>query len=664
MAIDFPTAYDFLLTIDGVDYGMLLTVDGQTGLRHMNEGLAPLLTPQQRISEFSYEHIPPEIDVAAAFENWSEGAGFAEHVSIANPLGITSTTTNTPKGYSHSEGLDLSWTNRVYTSPKRQTDLAATGSAIAAAPTFFWYSSEFGFWCLAGMYMYKYDLPTMSWVLRNTAAAAVTSVAELNGVMYVSLSESAYIYSTDVSGNLWTTATLAGGLTSDIADLFTTRRSSLWAMRGESLYTTTNGQNGGVNWSSATTVGSTTELTNSMLTVNDEIWIFKREGIYVYDGTNVQQIWNASYISSANGKYAMSHSDGAIYVVYGSFIIGIDAFNTSSTPLRVVYPAQEGERESLIPHDSKEIKGSISQLAGNFHELMFTVTNAHGHTHLMKLDPRTLVFHTYAYLGENASSACYITSPGVQHADNPTVAVGYGTGAAHYIIPRSDMLPEDDDNYQFDTASGAAYGPWISYGARAFEKFLNRGTVLARHATAGQPIELYYELDNDGTETLLVTAQDEGLTSANVGSTVSFNRLRYVIRMSATSESQSPILVAATLHSTLNPPRRKIWKPVITVAPENELRNGVNDTQDPAVVRAALMGAGTKRLTLTDWHQNTFTVRMLDIQEQGITRYSRGGEERDAQIYQLVLAEITPGQTNTSSAIYGADAYGSGKVYG
>ena len=665
MAVDFTTAYDLTLTIDGVDYGLVLYVDQQTGMRHLNEGLAPLLTPQQRISEFSYEHIPPEIDVAAAFENWSGGAGFNEHVAVSNPLGITSSTSNTPRSYNYSKGLDLSWTNRVYMSPKRQTDLAATGSAIAAAPTFFWYSSEFGLWCIAGVYMYKYNFPTNSWVLRNTAAAAVTSMVELNGVLYASLTESAYIYTTSTSGIGWTTSTLAGGLTNYIADLFVTRRSSLFAIRGESLYATTNGQNGGVNWSAGTAIGSTSEQTNSMITINDEIWIFKREGIYVYDGTNATQVWVSPYITDQNGKYALSHSDGNVYVVYGSFILGIEAFNTSSTPLRIVFPAQANDSDaSVIPHDAEEIKGTISQLTGNLHELMFTVENAHGHVHLMKCDPRTQVFHTYAYLGANSSAACLIAPAGTMHATNPCVAVGYGTGAAHYILPQSDMLPEDDGAYEFDTTEGFVVGPWISYGARAFDKFLNRGTVLARHATAGQPITLSYERDNDDNETTLVTAMDEGSNSSNVSGEVSFNRLRYIIRMNAASVAQSPILVAATLHATLNPPRRKVWKPLIQLAPNLELRDGTRDPQDPATVRAALLAAGTKRVTLTDSHQHTYTVRLLDVQEQGMMRYREGGIERDSQIFQLVLAEITPGTTNQAQGQYGNDAFGGGKVYG
>ena len=662
MAVHFPTAYDFTLTVDGNDYGFLLYVDPQTSQRHLNEGLAPMLTPQQRVTEFGYEHIPPEIDIAASYENWSDGAGYVEYTGLTSPFGLTTSNSNAPRVYNFSRGLDLSWNNRIYVSPARNTDLASTGGAVAAAPTFYWNSITFGYWLAAGVYLYKYDLTSAAWVLKLTASAAITSIAELSGVMYVSITGVAYQYTTD--GTTFTVATLSGSLTSDIADLFVVRRSSLWAMRSELLYATTNGQNGGVNWSAGTAIGSTSELTQSMVTVADDIWVFKREGIYNFDGTTGTQVWTAKYLSTTNGKYSYIHSDGNIYVVYGSEIIGLNPFVTTETPMRIVYPAQRLSKSDTTAgsHDSQEIKGTISQITGTFHELFFTVTNPNGRTYLMKGDPDTQVYHTYAYLGTETNAACFVAGPGVQHSANPCLSLGYSTGAIHYILPRSELRPEDDPNYRFDTTTGSVYGPWMGYGARAFMKFLNRGTILGLNLTAGQTATLGYELDDSGTVTTLVTAIDGGTTTAQVTTAVEFNRLRYYLTMSAVADVQSPILLAATLHATLNPPRNHMWRPLVRLAPQLELRDGTFDNQDPHVLLHTLFDAANKRITLTNSHNMEYVVKLLDIQEQVFGNSEKGGEERDTQVFQLVFAEITSLTSDASTGHYGADVYGGGKV--
>ena len=641
--VDLGPNYDFTLTFNGASYGIMLYVDPQTGQKHWGEGISPLMTPQQRTTAFSYEHVPPEIDVPASFENWSEGAGYTEHLGEGNA----------PRGYNYSRGLDFSWGTRGYQSPARQADNASTGGAIAAAPVLFWYSSTFGLWCMASTTLYKYDLTTNTWVSKDTASAAYTSAAELNGVMYVSINGLAYHYSTD--GNTWTTATLGGTLTNDIADLFVVRNASLWAMRLEALYTTTNGQNGGVNWGGPTAIGSTSESTKSMVVANGDIWMFKREGIYTYDGTTVSQVWVPKFLSSTNGTYAYVHSDGVIYVVYNTMLLGVDPFNTTDAPLRVVYPN--------IAHDTQEIKGTISQVSGNFHELFFTVTNPMGRVYLMKLSPGSRVAHTYAYLSTNANAACIVVGAGVMHSTNPCLATGYGTAAVHYILPRADMRPEDDVYYEYDTAEGEVIGSWIDYGARAFPKFLNQGTILGLNVTAGQPIALHFYKDEEDNHNTLLSAVDSNLTSANVTSEVSFYRLRYHIHMSAVSEVQSPILLGATLHATLNPPRRRIWRPVIHLKANGQLRDGQVDTQDPSVVREALVSGVTKRATMVDRHNRSYVVRLLDMQEQFLVVHEQGSDERDSQVFQLTIAEIYPQGSGSPAAVYGDDAYGGGKVF-
>lgn len=664
MSVPLRRQYDMTLTIGGKDYGYQLWEDPQ-GQKHWNEGLAPLITPQQRITEFSYEHIPPEIDMPAAFENWSSGAGATEFLSTtATSTGFYQLNSNTPKTYNYSQGVDASWDNRLYLSPARVADLADSGSDVAAAPTFFFSSQTFGVWCIASTYMYQYNQASGTWVLKKTATAAVTSMAELNGVLYASVTGAAYVYSTDSTGVAWTTYSDNVLNASNVADLFVVRNATILAMRSEKAYITTNGQNGGVAWSAGTAIGSSSETTKSLAVVNGSYWVFKIEGIYKWDGTAVTDVWHPKFLTSTNGNSAFVWYDGLIYTVYNSRILSIDSFNTTDATLQFIYPPEPKiVNITSEPKDSPELKGSISQITGTFNDLIFTVTNPQGNTYLMKGDPRTQVYHSLAYLGANTNAACLAAGAGTIHASNPVILTGYGRAAVHYVMPRSDLRPEDDTNYRYET-TGIMYGPWMGYGARGFNKFLNRGTVLGTGITAGQNVTLGYQLDdNTTTTTTLVNAIDYGITSTNTSSTVSFYRIRFVMTLNGASTQTSPIVVAATLHATINPPRRRTWKPLIQLAPNLILRDGTTDSQDPTTLRNALYKAATSRITMTDRESNQFIVRVLDIQETQIKPYTEGAYESDSQVLQVTLAEITTVSTSAQGAKYGQAKYSQGYSY-
>lgn len=665
MSVPFRTQYDMTLSYGGKTYGYQLYED-QYGQKHWNEGLADLIAPQSRISEFSYEHIPPQIDVPAAFEDWSLGAGYTEFRARFGSALVTANT-NMPITYNYSQNVDASWDNRLYLSPLLNTAPKSPSGSLDANPSFYFNSNTFGFWCIANQYMYKYDISSTSWVLKNTAAANVLSIAELNGVMYASVSGNSYIYSLD--GTTWTTYTGATLNAANIADLFVVRGSVLMAMRQEKAYVTTNGQNGGVAWSAGTAIGSTSETTKSMVVANNQYWIFKTQGIYMWDGTTVNEIWKPEYITTANGAYSFVWYDGNIYSTYGSRILSIDPFNTQYSSLKFVYPPEGGHSAGSDvttvagPHDSIEIKGTISQITGTFSDLWFTITNPDGRTYVIKGDPVTMVYHTVGYLGSYTSTAAYAVGPGTGHPTNPCFMFGKNANSVYYILPRDDLRPEDDPNYVFES-TGTIYGPWLGYGARAFNKFLNRGTVLGTDITAGQNVKLSYQLDDDSTTTTqLVDAIDYGLNTHNVTGNVPFNRIRYVITLNTQSETSTPIMTSATFHATLNPPRRRTWKPMINLRPNQLLRDGNKDYQDVSDLRNALFSAVTERVTMTDRENNSYIVRILDIQEVQLAFSTTGAYETDNQVFQVTLAEIAPVTSQLQVAKYTQARYQEGYKY-
>lgn len=691
MSVALRNQYDMTLTIGGKNYGYQLWED-PNGNKHWNEGLAPLITPQQRITEFSYQHIPPEIDMPAAFESWSLGAGSTEFAATApSQGGLSQITANIPKVYDYSSNIDASWGDRLYLSPARVPD-----ALLTTQPTFFFNSDVYGLWCAAGVYLYKYSLTTATWVLKLTGSAVITSMAENNGVLYVSLQDVAYQYATDLVGTTWTVFTGGNLESQSAADLFTVRGNVLMAMYNEKAYVTINGQNGGTAWSAGTAIGNTSETSKSLVVANNKYWIFKTQGIYSWDGTTVSVLWLPQYIESTNGKSAYVWYDGNIYTVYGSRILAIDPFDTQAASLKFVYPPEgtDGHEE----HNSLELKGTISQISGTFNDLVFTVSNFNGGVYIMKGDPKTEIYHTLAYVGDStsvvpipgpagtttANTACIAVGPGIMHSTNPCIATGAylntetGANSQHYILPKLNLMPDEDSSYKF-AVTGSIYGPWISYGARSFNKFLNSGSILGTGITAGQNVVLSYQLDDDiATTTQLVSAIDYGITTERVTTSVPFYRLRYVVSMNAVSglgalvwsgsvtstfSTSGPILIGATLHATMNPPRRRMWKPLIELKLNNNLRDGGQDGQDVGALRTALYAAAEQRITMTDRENNTFIVRILDIQEQQIDFVSEGASESDVQVLQLSLAEITTLTSQLVGAKYGQARYSQGYIY-
>lgn len=659
MAVSFRSQYDLTLSYSGKNYGYQLYED-QYGQKHWNEGLADLIAPQSRISEFSYEHIPPQIDVPAAFENWSIGAGYTEFRAQFGTA-LTASNTNMPVTYNYSQNIDASWDNRLYLSP-----LINSAGTLAANPTLYFNSSYFGFWCAANQYLYRYDLSSNSWVLKHTAAANIKSIAELNGVMYVSLLNAAYVYTTSTTGASFTTYTGATLESASIADLFVVRNNVLMAMRAEKAYVTTNGQNAGVVWSAGTSIGSSSDTTQSLAVANNQYWIFKKEGVYMWDGTTVNTIWTPDYITNQNGAYAYVWYDGNIYTTYGSRILAIDPFNTQYSSLKFVYPPESKSSggSAVGPHDSVEVKGTITQITGTFSDLMFSVLNPEGTTYIIKGDPVTQVYHTLGYISTASSVAAYAVGPNVVHPTNPGLVFARNAESVYYILPRDDLRPEDDPNYRY-ASTGTIYGPWLGFGARAFDKYLNRGTVLGTDISAAQNIVLAYQINDDtSATTTLVNAINYNLNTANQTSDVSFNRIRYVITMNNGGNStNSPVMTSATFHATLNPPRRRTWKPLIQLRPNQILRDGNEDYQDVRELRNALFSGVTQRITMTDRENNQYIVRILDIQEVQLAFTNIGGYETDNQVFQVTLAEIAPITSQLQVAKYTQARYQEGYKY-
>lgn len=565
-----------------------------------------------------------------------------------------------------------SWDGRidevaVFSTPPSQSQIEVVMAAtlldsFGGAPVKF-YQSSLGFFMLAGAYIYEYDLTTNTWVLRDDASAQSASykdIVELDGVLYATRGSTVtYKYSLD--GITWTLFTgsdfraeyiAARGNGSDVA--------ALWSNASHVIQTTTDGRNGGVAWAGSDEMGHSSETARSMIVVDNTIYLFKQEGIYSYDGVNSQDVWKTQSVNATNGKNAFLWSNGKIYVPYGRKLLEYDPYG--DTALEYVYPTKP-------TIDSLELRGDVTAIGGDDNNLYIAIKNRAGNTYIMKgyNSGGFWVWHSILYLGANDCNVLAIVTPGIMHATNPVLVYGYDTSTRKVVLPQDGIHPSDDPMCVFDTTEGVLYGSYLNFGAKTFNKFLNRGMMLGTNLSAGRYATLKYETDRSGSESTLVEAVSAGITDTDVSGEVEFALVRPVLYMATGDESSSPVVDAFALAATLNPRRKRMWQPVVLLDDQQLMKfGGSNNDYLPSVhdLRQALYGATTKRITMTDHDQHSYTVRLLDIRPAALVDKVQGGNERDLYAYQLVIVEVNTLSTDQTVAIYDESTYDSGHVYG
>ena len=651
------SAADFYLTVEGVEYPMFLALD-ENGNKQMGDGLAPTIAPQVRTSGFGYDHIPPNIEIMAPFERFTGGCGFSK------PRPVSDGVVHGSRFYDYSRGADLSFDDAMVVALERRAMLESDGTAIAAAPDGF-FDSTLGFFMWAGAYIYEWDLATVAWIQRDDATAtfsgaAYTDMAELDGVLYAARGNAAdYKYSTN--GTTWTAFTDAD----ENADVFAVRGNSsdvasVWKVNDNIIKATVSGINGGTAWAGGDEVGHTSETTYRAITVDNDIYTFKREGFYRYDGVNTQDVWKTRYFDASNGKNAFLWVDGKIYSTYGRRLLQYDPYGDTS--LRPIFPTPG--------MDSMEVIGTVAALGGDNTNLYIAVKNQAGNTYVMKGSESNnglWAWHTIAYLGANDCDALYVTGPGVLHATNPCIVYGRATAANYTVLPTQGMSPVDDTACTFETAEGVVYVSRVDYGAAAIPKFLNRGALLGYNLSGGRYATLSYEADRSGTITTLVSATSSGLTEGNEAAEVEFGLISPVLYVRTGDASSSPRVAAFAIGATPNPARYKQWAPTVILSDALEGRDGgQSDAAFPgaAAMRRILFGAVNKRVTLTDRDRSTFTVRMLDIQPAGLKDRAVGGHEYETSSYQILMVETAATSSAEIVGIYDESDYNAGHVFG
>ena len=637
------TNYDFILTVDGNNTGLLLAEDANTGEKMWGEGFAPAIAPQVRTDAFSLSHVSPEIEVLLTWENWTDGAGFQD-----DDGGL-----QTPSArYNYSQGVDASWQEAGLMLAFQRQD----SSGISAAPARF-FRNSLGVFALAEDDIFEWNTSTLTWDTRDSGGGVnYSDMAELNGVLYAArVGGTTYKYSAD--GITWTTFS---DETNDLFVFFATRDDVLWGIEPTGLIkNTTNGINGGsgVAWSAGDQVGSTSDTVSGFVEADDNLYIFKDTGIWRYTGTATAPVWTSEYVLSNNGDQPFRWVDGVVRTTYGDRLLGFDPVNgATAAPFTVLWPPPQ-----MVGNE--ETTGTITAIGGDLRNMYIAVKNGAGNTYIQKFSHGA--WHTTMYLGANDCDTLLVVGPGDFHDTNPVLLFGYGATVKYFILPRSGFDPSNDKSCKFDITGGTLFTSWSVVGSQAFPKWLNRIDMETRQTTAGIPITGQYEVDESGTAVTLVTANSPGRANGKTSSEVEFTRVRGLMKLESAVASTTPRLLGTVLHATQNPPRKRMWQPVVKVGENLETRGGNRDKQSAAVIKNRLFTAPNAFCQLTDRDGNVYQVRVLDVQNQGLIELKQGNMRRDEERLALTIVEITTISIADRRVMqWGRDTWGGGKVWG
>jgi hypothetical protein len=630
------TAPDVVIAYDGISESYRLAT--QEDVLQWFPSFLPEGVQEQQQGAFSYDDRPKSVSQPVSFENWSGGCGVVD-----DDPGTTRTNV-----YSYSRGVDPSW-GQLILSPQRQT---ATG--IAVAPTKFYRSPTYGYFCLTASAVYR--LVAGEWANVYTPAAAPTDIIEYGNstatYLFLAMGDSTdMVYTT----NSFTTTTT---VMSERGSFFTVRGSTsvepvLFCYKANGLARSSVNPVLSSNWSNEDQIGSRGQTVANVVTANDKMWVLKEEGIWTFDGTTIDTIVSTDLLKRAgNGSKVVERYDGHIYTNYGNRVIKIDPFD--ETVSRVWAPSHP------------ELNGKITALAADLRYLYIFTQNAEGNTYLVKKD--ILVDgnpHTIAYLGAVDVNAAVVVAAnvGALSTTNDNLVFGYGAAGGYFILPRDGYRPWEDTNCRYDTAGGTLYGSWVDVGAATYEKWLNGGRLLTLDSSGAKSVAVSYGLDGSSSTTALVTGNAPGLQTARVTTDGTFTRIRYAVTLSTGGSNTTPRMQALVFDCTPNPPRNRAWSFTVDLGDQSlKHANGTRSGDSFEALLSHLEGAVGKRATFTDYFGSEYTAKVVNVGVQGIKKTGigtgRAGSSRS--LVTVAAIEIAENLVVTNPFVWGAASGGAG----
>lgn len=435
--------------------------------------------------------------------------------------------------YFEGENIDTTQDGVVFLGPLINEVKESDDTDLDSAPVaFLWYNNTSELLCATSGKIYRYNVGSnLKWTAATTVVANVTHLAEYNGVAYAACGTNTYY--TSIDGDEWT----ACDLTDKTAQMFFSSPNAdgtanvLWKTKHPNeIAETTDGTDGGTQYSTPAYIGDTSNNITSMFLVNDNLMIGKTDNLYHYDADGgVHPLMDSlKHNKSTNNFKYVAEWQTSILFSLGRGMGEITSYNafTPMGPLTDV-----GEIGKV---------GDIVGLATD-KDFFYVAVDEGTNTHIYKCrEARREGKLRWEYcpwikLGTKTCATMKV----VQHsATDRRLWFGY-TNSTGYVKLTDNPLA--DSNAEFNTAGGFIRMSY-EYGTNPYWDELWQSIVVETTGCSSTvTVTPKYRKDIDTTATTITPAiKVNGVTRHNMNQEIASKRIQFELHFATGSSASTP----------------------------------------------------------------------------------------------------------------------------
>lgn len=455
-----------------------------------------------------------------------------------------------------------------------------------------------------------------------------------------------YYYSSD--GSSYTLSTLGDGYAYRFASVVATGGETLWKSHGlpvaREIKSSTDPSNTG-SWTGATNIGWSTTAIQRLLGYQEALYVFKPEGMYLYDGANwvpaSRELESLYSTYSGLGSYGWKNR---IYMPMGAN--AIYHYTPLTGTLDTITPSMYAPSEA-------DFRGRAITFAAD-EEFLFAFLDNGSNVEILAGRWETIGGTTDFWWHPLVTLTGWTVVPALVTSVATNKRLWFAGTYGGDKVPGYIILPDkygdvpSASGYKFDTG-------WIHYTPKYTGFFLDIPKVW---------LSLVLKTSNllADTRTILAEYSVDGGDWTNIGDTVALStfdtspiQTRYLkpslngvegkeirLRFTGTNgEDVTPIIEGFALHGLLRPPAKKEFRFSVRVANNLQLRNGTVDITQTAKSIATALRAAYRSLPvdLVDEWGTTHKVVLLNppLEASVIDESGRVQEE----VFTLTCREVT-----------------------
>ncbi len=456
-----------------------------------------------------------------------------------------------PSVYFEGQSIDTTQEGKVFLGPLIYS-VGIDGGDLGANPvTFVWFSAISRWMCATATKVFWYD--GLYFVEKKEfAGETITSLVEINGILYVSLGTSTkYYYSSD--GATYTQTDLTDGYAEQIfaAPNPAGTATVLWKFKQPNeLSNTTDGRTaaaGGVQWSSPAYVGDTSNNIVRIFLVNDNLMVGREDNLYHYDsngGIHPLMLELMQNRSTTNFQYVVPWKSGAYFSLVDALgeISSYDTFRTVS-PLGGAEFIEKSPSCVGLASEKDWLYPALKLVASQFPYTFpfdFTVasdvvTVIYKGKEISKGNEFRWAWCPWIYLDTNTCNTAAIC----QHTPiDRRLWFGYGNNAGYVALSANPLALGSPSKF---TTSGFLRMSY-DYGTDPnWDNLWQSGVLEVTGGATGETVQVKYRKDAETSATeCIAAAVTNGIFETNFTLALSSKRIQFEIHLASDTNTATP----------------------------------------------------------------------------------------------------------------------------